>query len=177
MHFTRLHFILILIMLGAVGLYIAQYRQEPVVSPPEPEEVVVEPEPEVNKEPIARQAIAVAGEYWKIAKKKGCDLSEGQGVLQQAKDEYRNKNYDEAIRLAKQSIEIFKTAPRIGVFYTVRAGDCLWNIARMGSHYSRGAMWVKIWRANEEFIPDFDLIHPRQKIFVPKKDGERWNSS
>jgi len=173
MRFTRLHLILILIILAAVGLYVAQYKHKPAVVP---EPVILEELP-INREPEAKQVIAIAGEYWKIAKKRGCDLSEGQSVLRQAKDEYQKENYEEAINLAKKSIEILKTAPRIGSFYTVHAGDCLWNIALMERHYGRGAMWVRIWRANEEIIPDFDLIRPRQKLFVPKKGGKRWTNS
>jgi len=49
--------------------------------------------------------------------------------------------------------------------YVVEKGDNLWNIAkRVGG---RGAGWVKIWRANEEKIKDFDRIYPNQEIIIP----------
>ena len=51
--------------------------------------------------------------------------------------------------------------------YTVKRGDCLWNIAKMSEHYGRGAMWVDIWRANEKKIPDFDVIYRGQKLVIP----------
>jgi nucleoid-associated protein YgaU len=180
----RIHLILFLIVLGAIGLFIEHSRQrwpeKQVVKkilkplPAKKIETVKEQKvlPEQKKlqesESIARQTVAIAGEYWKIAKKEGRDLSKGQSTLRLAKVALNAKNYSEAIRLAKQSIEELKTAPKIGVNYRVVRGDCLWNIAKMKKHYGRGSMWVKIWRANEKIIPDFDLIYPNQILFIPK---------
>ena len=192
----RIHLILFLIIIGAIGLFIEHYRQKvsekPVVkqiskiSPESKIEVKETPKktsyqkltseqvPALEQkkyqdiENTARQAVAIAGEYWKIAKREGRDLSKGQSTLRLAKVALKAENYSEAIRLAKQSIEELKTAPKIGINYRVVRGDCLWNIAKMKKHYGRGSMWVKIWRANEKIIPDFDLIYPNQILFIPK---------
>jgi len=192
----RIHLILFLIIIGAIGLFIEHSRQKvsekPVVkqiskiSPESKIEVKETPKktsyqkltseqvPALEQkkyqdiENTARQAVAIAGEYWKIAKREGRDLSKGQSTLRLAKVALKAENYSEAIRLAKQSIEELKTAPKIGINYRVVRGDCLWNIAKMKKHYGRGSMWVKIWRANEKIIPDFDLIYPNQILFIPK---------
>ncbi len=182
----RIHLILFLIILGAIGLFIENYRQEkseekkkqkietkkpenitlPVI--PEQKPIQEEKKPE-DIEKVAIQTVAIAGEYWKIAKKEGRDLSKGQSTLRLAKVALNTKNYSEAIRLAKQSIKELKSAPKIGIHYKVVRGDCLWNIAKMKKHYGKGSMWVKIWRANEKIIPDFDLIYPDQVLFIPKR--------
>lgn len=36
--------------------------------------------------------------------------------------------------------------------YTVKSGDCLWNIARMPLHYGKGSEWKKIYDANKDII-------------------------
>ncbi|MFN3966921.1 MAG: LysM peptidoglycan-binding domain-containing protein [Endomicrobiia bacterium] len=187
----RIHLILFLIILGAIALFI-EYRRQPKQEKIKPEiektpeslpvkEIPIQkpeiyPEKKVEDfEKNARQTVAIAGEYWKIAKKEGRDLSKGQSTLRLAKVALNAGNYQEAIRLAKQSIEELKSAPKIGVNYKVVKGDCLWNIAKMKKHYGKGSMWVKIWRANEKIIPDFDLIYPGQILFIPKEKGVNLN--
>lgn len=51
--------------------------------------------------------------------------------------------------------------------YTVKKGDTLWAIARR--YYDRGVKYMRIVRANEDAISDPDLIHPCQKLFLPKR--------
>ncbi|HOW28751.1 MAG TPA: LysM peptidoglycan-binding domain-containing protein [Elusimicrobiota bacterium] len=53
------------------------------------------------------------------------------------------------------------------VRYKVQRGDNLWKIARKTDHYGRGAAWVRIWRANEKKIPDFDQIVTGQVLLIP----------
>lgn len=36
--------------------------------------------------------------------------------------------------------------------YTVKSGDCLWNIAKMPLHYGDSKQWMKIYNANKEII-------------------------
>ncbi|MEW6040827.1 MAG: LysM peptidoglycan-binding domain-containing protein [Elusimicrobiota bacterium] len=172
---TRLHLIVILMVMAAIGLFISEIKsRRPAKIPEEKKEILVSKLPAVvppvaieNKEPFARKAIAVAGEYWKIAKKEYRDYERGGMTLKSAKREYQNGNYEEAWQLARLSIEQFKTAKKFGVKYRVKSGDCLWNIAKMKRHYGRGSLWVRIWRANEKIIKDFDLIFSRQVFFIP----------
>jgi nucleoid-associated protein YgaU len=168
-----LHVFLGLILVLTIGLYIVQYSLKITEKPIEKfttEPVEAKPAVGVKEksEMLARKTIAIAGEYWKIARKENRDLAKGQATLRRAKEEFSKENYDEAIGLAKRSIEELKTAPKLEVRYTVKRGDNLWNIAKMERHYGRGSLWVKIWRANEKIIPDFDLIYRGQVIVIPK---------
>ncbi len=56
--------------------------------------------------------------------------------------------------------------------YTVgtwaRNRDCLWNISRKRDIYNDAWMWPKIWQGNRDQIKDPDVIHPRQKLRIPK---------
>ncbi len=50
-------------------------------------------------------------------------------------------------------------------YYEVKRGDCLWTIAR--NRYNEGIAWTKIFRANETFIKNPDLIYPYQQFILP----------
>jgi len=50
-------------------------------------------------------------------------------------------------------------------YYEVKRGDCLWTIAR--NRYNEGIAWAKIFRANEAFIKNPDLIYPYQQFILP----------
>jgi nucleoid-associated protein YgaU len=50
--------------------------------------------------------------------------------------------------------------------YTVRSGDTLSKIAK--DFYGDAAKWPKIFEANSDVIKNPDLIHPGQKIRIPK---------
>ncbi len=58
--------------------------------------------------------------------------------------------------------------------YTVgtwrRDRDCLWNIAKKKDIYSNAWWWPKIWQGNRDQIRDPDIIHPGQKLKIPKAD-------
>lgn len=49
--------------------------------------------------------------------------------------------------------------------YTVKKGDCLWNIAKM--FYGNGASWGKIYDANTGQIANPNLIYPGQVFVIP----------
>jgi hypothetical protein len=121
-----------------------------------------------KKQLVAQDAVAVAGEYWCIARKEERDLTRGQATLHQAKEVLAAGDVDKAYELARQSIEELKNAPQKSLRYQVRPGDSLWRIARMPRHYGNGARWTRIWRANQEKIPDFNLIRPRQVLLIPR---------
>jgi nucleoid-associated protein YgaU len=52
--------------------------------------------------------------------------------------------------------------------YVVRRGDSLWKIAKKKEVYGRGSAWVRIWRANEDQVPDFDILIAGQKLTIPR---------
>ncbi len=56
--------------------------------------------------------------------------------------------------------------------YTVgtwaRDRDCLWNIAKKPAIYNNAWQWPKIWQGNRDQIKDPDIIHPGQKLKIPK---------
>ncbi|MFH1369228.1 MAG: LysM peptidoglycan-binding domain-containing protein [Elusimicrobiota bacterium] len=183
MKITRLHILLLVIIFALAGLGYYQYDQNnrqkaelaALVAKQTEQKRLEEQrqqEEKTKKENWARQTIAVAGEIRVISKKKGRDISKGQETLRLAKDSYDKTDYDSAIDLSLQSIQELETAPYLDINYTVRRGDCLWNIAKKPEHYGRGAGWVKIWKANKKKIPDYDLIHPKQILKIPKSQPQ-----
>lgn len=49
--------------------------------------------------------------------------------------------------------------------YTVKSGDCLWNIAK--KFYGNGAQYTKIYNANKSKIKNPNLIYPGQVLTIP----------
>ena len=49
--------------------------------------------------------------------------------------------------------------------YTVRTGDCLWNIAKR--YYGNGSKWQKIYNANRGKIKNPNLIYTGQRLVIP----------
>lgn len=49
--------------------------------------------------------------------------------------------------------------------YTVKSGDCLWNIAKR--FYGNGAQYTKIYNANRGKIKNPNLIYPGQMLTIP----------
>jgi nucleoid-associated protein YgaU len=189
MRITKLHLILIAIAILVIGIYAFQIHEERQrVRMVQEIELARQAERKRFEEELRRrneaakakeqavQAVAVAGEYWRIARQEGRAVAQGQQTLRQAKECLAQDDYAKAAELARQSIAELKEAPVVSVpvqrnlYYTVRRGDSLWTIARDSRHYGRGALWPKIWRANEKKIPDFDVIHPRQVLLIPKQN-------
>ena len=52
-----------------------------------------------------------------------------------------------------------------GQNYTVRSGDCLWNIAK--KFYGNGSQYTKIYNANKDKIKNTNLIYPNQVLWIP----------
>jgi nucleoid-associated protein YgaU len=59
------------------------------------------------------------------------------------------------------------TQPAQEVFYIVKSGDSLSKIAQQ--QYGDGTKWRKIFEANKDIINDPNLIHPGQKLKIPKQ--------
>lgn len=49
--------------------------------------------------------------------------------------------------------------------YTVKKGDCLWNIAK--KYYGDGNKYTKIYNANKDKIKNPNLIYPGQSLKIP----------
>jgi len=49
--------------------------------------------------------------------------------------------------------------------YTVKSGDCLWNIAK--KFYGNGSQYTKIYNANRSKIKNPNLIYPGQVLTIP----------
>lgn len=56
------------------------------------------------------------------------------------------------------------SAPKVKT-YTVKSGDCLWNIAK--KYYGTGAQYTKIYNANKGKIKNPNLIYPGQVLTIP----------
>ncbi len=52
-----------------------------------------------------------------------------------------------------------------GQNYTVKRGDCLWNIAKR--FYGNGSKYTTIYNANRDKIKNPNLIYPNQVLWIP----------
>lgn len=64
-------------------------------------------------------------------------------------------------------------APSQNQYYTVKKGDCLWNIAK--KFYGNGSKYGMIYNANKSKIKNPNLIYPGQVLLIPV-DGTISNS-
>ena len=58
-------------------------------------------------------------------------------------------------------------APTSNKTYTVKKGDCLWNIAK--KFYGNGSKYMKIYNANKDKIKSPNLIYVGQVLTIPKE--------
>ena len=58
-------------------------------------------------------------------------------------------------------------APSTNKTYTVKSGDCLWNIAK--KFYGNGSKYTVIYNANKDKIKNPNLIYPGQVLTIPAK--------
>lgn len=57
-----------------------------------------------------------------------------------------------------------ESAPK-AVTYTVKSGDCLWNIAK--KQLGDGSRWKEIYNLNKDKIKNPNLIYPNQSLTMP----------
>lgn len=75
------------------------------------------------------------------------------------------------VNIPKQTATVKKEEPRVDntvqpKTYTVKSGDCLWNIAK--KYYGSGAQYTKIYNANKGVIGgNPNLIYPGQVLTIP----------
>ena len=53
------------------------------------------------------------------------------------------------------------------MIYVVQPGDTLWAIANR--HYRKGNRYNIIYRANQDRLPNADLLRPCQKLVLPDR--------
>lgn len=187
---TKLHIILVFFIIFISGIYYYQIklnqiqRLEKLLNEARSQleyqriEIEKKKQEQIERERIiSQQALAIAGEYCLLYKNKGHDIEIGRKILQEAKENFNKNNYSEAIQLAQKSIDEFKKSPYKYVYYIVKRGDCLWKIAKMPQHYNKGSLWFKIWQANKNKIPKYNLIYPRQKLIIPKINNNKNENS
>jgi nucleoid-associated protein YgaU len=61
---------------------------------------------------------------------------------------------------------VSRSQPVQATIYTVKSGDSLSKIAQQ--HYGDSTKWRKIFDANKDIIKDPNLIHPGQKLNIPR---------
>ncbi len=144
----------------------------------------------------AEQAIASASEAINRAREVGADVTEAEGLLEEAKSAFDAGDYATAISKAREAEEsanrarelvlakakeeeeaemevveeeeVVEEAPKIYVVGTwARDRDCLWNIAKKPSIYGDPWKWKRIYKANTDKIKDPDLIYPGQRLTIP----------
>lgn len=75
------------------------------------------------------------------------------------------------VDVPKQTATVKKEEPRVDntvqpKTYTVKSGDCLWNIAK--KYYGNGSQYTKIYNANKGVIGgNPNLIYPGQVLTIP----------
>jgi nucleoid-associated protein YgaU len=66
----------------------------------------------------------------------------------------------------QQTLDAWIDAPPV-ISYSVKRGDCLWNIAKKKEHYGNAFAWPVIYKANRDKIKNPDLIYPDQVFSIP----------
>lgn len=75
------------------------------------------------------------------------------------------KVIDNKATVSEQRPTTNSPAPKKPTTYTVKAGDCLWNIAK--KIYGDGSKYTIIAEANKDKIISPNLIHPNQVLIIP----------
>ena len=69
------------------------------------------------------------------------------------------------VRPVTQTKTSTATTKPSGQNYTVKRGDCLWNIAK--KFYGNGSKYTVIYNANKSKIKNPNLIYPGQVFWIP----------
>lgn len=190
MKITKLHLILLIVALGGFFAWKEYARQADIARQREELDRVrreeksrneiemrkreIEAENLAKKATLAREAIAVAGEYLKIARRENLDAAKGRATLRIAKETLAEGDAHKAWELAHQSIKELKETAFSDKIYAVKSGDNLWSIARMKRHFSDGGKWPYIYLANKSKIKNPRVIYPRQRLVVPVSNWEQY---
>jgi peptidoglycan hydrolase CwlO-like protein len=74
--------------------------------------------------------------------------------------------FDKVHNRMQMALDEWIDAPPV-ISYSVKRGDCLWNIAKKKEHYGNGFAWPVIYKANRDKIKNPDLIYPDQVFSIP----------
>jgi len=74
--------------------------------------------------------------------------------------------FDEVHNRMQMALDEWIDAPPV-ISYSVKRGDCLWNIAKKKEHYGNAFAWPVIYKANRDKIKNPDLIYPDQVFSIP----------
>jgi nucleoid-associated protein YgaU len=174
---TKLHLILMMLVVIASGAFLFQMYQENLHAREEAARITEErnrleaerakQELLLKQEAVARSAIAIAGEFWCLYMDQGRDVSTGQATLHTAKENFKQKNFEAAYSLSAQAIRELREAPLPDVYHIVRHGDNLWRIAAKPEYFHDGFKWRLIYQANKNIIHNPRRIFPHQKLLIP----------
>ena len=93
----------------------------------------------------------------------GCEFSMQIQEVRIAKSAYTAKKTTSTQQVTSKKPATTKKSKR---YYTVKSGDCLWNIAK--KYYGDGSKYMKIYNANKSVIgKNPDLIYPKQRLEIP----------
>lgn len=70
------------------------------------------------------------------------------------------------LKKPRKSVPVTKPVEEEAEFYTVQTGDSLSKIAK--DYYGDANKYPIIFKANKDIIKDPNLIHPGQKLRIPK---------
>lgn len=71
-------------------------------------------------------------------------------------------------KASKKKVRSTKGSPKTkNQSYTVKKGDCLWNIAKR--YYGNGSKYTLIYNANKDKIKNPNLIYPGQILTIPSE--------
>lgn len=82
-----------------------------------------------------------------------------------------NSRISSITNLFKENPDCYSINPTDLEGYTIQKGDSLQKIARR--YFGNSADWVYIWRRNQDYIPDADMIQPGMFIVIPNADAMR----
>jgi len=74
--------------------------------------------------------------------------------------------FDKVHNKMQMALNEWIDAPAV-ISYSVKRGDCLWNIAKNKEHYGNAFAWPVIYKANRDKIKNPDLIYPNQVLSIP----------
>jgi nucleoid-associated protein YgaU len=118
-------------------------------------------------------SIATVGEAYRPLRRQFGDIPPISRPLRAAKYYQSKGQNDQALASARESWLALKTFRRkvggIPQTYQVRRGDTLWRIAQMHSPAHAGAGWVKIWKANQERVSNFNRLEIGWRLTIPPK--------
>jgi nucleoid-associated protein YgaU len=186
MRITNLHLIVSFLVLSGIGFFGYQFFGRGVHPPVAPVSPPVAPTADLSERldeerarlETARRAAERALERAEIAvetaRADGRNVSALDPLREDARRSLRDaQRMTEFERVESMAEDIARRAleapPALVDTYVVRRGDTLWSIAKKSQVYGRGAGWVKIWRANERKIPDFDRIYSGVTLTIPRE--------